>query len=133
MAMVDHIDAMQGWTDAATSPPHGEPVLAEYHEWNDASKPVRQQVVWLWEGEYRPYPQTDSLAYCDRWKPLPTAALQAERDALAAILINIAATVTQDASGRWYFDLGDPEQLLSDACAAVGYDVVISARDALGE
>ena len=62
-----------------------------------------------------------------------TAALQAERDALAAMLIKIAATVTQDASGRWYFDLGDPEQLLSDACAAVGYDVVIAARDALGE
>jgi len=77
--------------------------------------------------------QADALEAFTRHRLASTAALQAERDELAEILIKIAATVTQDASGRWYFDLGDPEQLLSDACAAVGYDVVIAARDALGE
>ena len=59
------------WHDAATLPPHGGPVIAEFHEFNRPSNPVHQQVVWFWEGEWRSYPDTENLAYVDRWRELP--------------------------------------------------------------
>jgi hypothetical protein len=50
---------------------------------------------------------------------------------LEALLVRTAATVNQSAAGTWAFDLGDPEQLMSDICEAVGCDTVIAARKAL--
>jgi len=68
-----------GWTDASTPAPHGEPVLAEFREWNSPNGAIKQQVVWWWEGEWRTYTNTEDKAYCDRWRPLPRiASLQAE-------------------------------------------------------
>lgn len=59
------------WHDRADTPAHGRPVLAEYHEWDNPANPTKEHVVWWWEGEYRPYPDTDGKAYVSRWRPMP--------------------------------------------------------------
>lgn len=76
------------WHPATEQPEHGEPVIAEFYEWNDPRNPATQQVVWWWEGEWRLYPLTDGTAYVNRWRRLPAqhaaidAAVAAERERL---------------------------------------------------
>ena len=62
--------------------------------------------------------------------------LAAERErvrGLEALLVTAAATVNQDRRGMWYFDLGDPEELMSQICEAVGHEAIDTARKALGK
>jgi len=67
---------MDEWHDKTVPAPKGVPVLAEYHEWNLASHPAKQHVVWCIDREWHRYPSTDDLAYVTRWKHLPTTALR---------------------------------------------------------
>lgn len=55
------------WRDRAETPDHGRAVLAEYHPYNEAERPVAYQVVWWWDGAYREFPQTEGSAYVERW------------------------------------------------------------------
>jgi hypothetical protein len=70
-----------GWIDMAEAP-HGVPILAQYHEFNDPSRSLAEHVVWFYANDWRPYPQTVGSAFADRWKHLssgrlaPTAPLE---------------------------------------------------------
>lgn len=81
------IDALP-WYDAAIPAPEGQPVLAEFHAWNDPKRDVMRHVVWWFRGQWCSYPSTEDVAYVDRWQPLPgsadmTATILALRDQLA--------------------------------------------------
>ena len=56
----------------------------------------------------------------------------AEIARLRGLLTTVGATVNQDSRGMWHFDLGDPEQLVSDIADVVGHDNVIAVRARLG-
>ncbi|MES2782997.1 MAG: hypothetical protein V4657_09390 [Pseudomonadota bacterium] len=76
------------WSDEL--PPHGVPVIAEFHEWNVPTNPPSEHVVWLWEGEVRQYPQTEGIAYWTRWRHLPVTNARPADDVLRDALERIA-------------------------------------------
>jgi hypothetical protein len=73
------------WHDASTMPPHGCPVIAEFHLFNSPKNPLHQQVVWHWEGEWRPYPETDGRAWVNRWRELPATQGTADNARIEAL------------------------------------------------
>lgn len=60
-----------GWHDPSEKPDPGEPVIAEYNEFDDAKAPIRLQTVWWYEGEWRTYPSLSDRAYVNRWRRIP--------------------------------------------------------------
>jgi len=75
LAAVWSAAVFEEWHDKNVPAPEGVPVLAEYHEWNLATNPPKQQVVWCVGREWHRYPATDDLAYVKRWKYLPTTSV----------------------------------------------------------
>jgi hypothetical protein len=60
----------EAWRPIETAP-RGVPVLVQFHAYNNKANGLMQQVAWFFEGEWRPYPDTEGTAHADRWKPLP--------------------------------------------------------------
>lgn len=59
------------WHEPSERPHDGEPVIAEYNEFDDPKRPIRLQTVWWYEGEWRTYPSLSDRAYVNRWRPIP--------------------------------------------------------------
>ena len=56
------------WHTPDEHPPEYEMVIAEYHEWNDANQPLKEQCVCVMQGEWRIFANNDSVAYVKRWR-----------------------------------------------------------------
>lgn len=94
------------WQPIETAP-HEVPVLVEYHQWNDRSQPLAQQVAWFYGGQWRPYPNTEHTAYADRWMPLHPSAGAADQGrslALGQDQPNKEAVERDAARYRWLRD-----------------------------
>lgn len=59
------------WHGPSEHPDHGEPVIAEFHEWDVPTNPAKEHTVWWYEGQWRTYPNTDDRAYVNRWRRIP--------------------------------------------------------------